>query len=200
MWQHLSKLTGYDSNPDYFTGADILKEANRKFASTYLIINDNLEYVLEFRGGQILVDGATIETVRNIQPWMPEAGIYKCGELSHIYLHRLPKRQWLKSFSLNNNYAFIEVNDHPREFNIHAMYEDWRDNTKQDRNWMFKHNYLIYKFHVVGKVDKNNIKIEVTDSNFLQEILDKWNKHFAITLTGKPLGQDLDANLNTPNW
>lgn len=205
MLQLLSKLTGYDSDPEYFSSSEIFKEANRKFSNTYLIINDNLEWIESFSFDGITVYGenySTITDVSSIKTWMPEPGCYKLDENLLIYLFRKPRRQWLKSFSLGNNYDTMTVYSKTHQDIKHAqikeIYKDWKNNQVVDRNWVVHKAYLIYKFHVVGKW--SDTVIQVLDKNFYQEVVDKWGKHFNIVLVKNSLDHTAEGNLNTPNW
>lgn len=203
MLQLLSKLTGFDSDPEYFSSAGLYKEANRKFGGTYLIINDSLRYVKEFIEGEdyILADNTTI-SVQTIKAWMPEPGCYKYDENSYLYLYRKPRRQWLKSFCLGQNYDYIPIygskTQELTDTNIKNIYLDWKQNPDLNKDWKIIKNYIVYKFHVVGKLVGSTIV--VLDNNFYQEIVDRWNKDFNITLAKEPQNHGVVENVNTPSW
>lgn len=200
MKQLLLKLTGFDSNPDYFTHTEVIKEANRKFSQTWLIINGSLELVSEFSHDTInvIVDGENkiIYDVDSIEIWMPEPGIYPISKDKYVYLHRIPKRQWLKSFSPYQNYSAIPIGSANEvtvfsSKHIDFMFNNW-EHSKSD-NWLCLNDYIIYKFHVVGKV-LDGMTIQVTDTAFYQEIFEKWHRNFQITLAKWPLGPDQDES------
>lgn len=203
MLQLLSKLTGFDSDPDYFSSTGLYKEANRKFGGTYLIVNNELKYVQEFVLNEnfILSDNVPI-SVQTIEAWMPEPGCYKHDENSYLYLYRKPKRQWLKSFSLGNNYDYVHIYGdvtYPlNDTNIKHIYLDWEQNPDLNRDWKIIKNYIVYKFHVVGKLLGSTIV--VLDNNFYQEIVDKWNNNFKIILSKEPQNLGVAEKPNIPNW
>lgn len=203
MLQLLSKLTGFDSDPDYFTSSGLYKEANRKFGGTYLIVNDSLSYVDEFvMGENYILSRNTPIPVQTLEVWMPEPGCYKYDKDSYLYLYRKPRRQWLKSFSIGNNYELIKIYGKKTgvltDTNIKNIFLDWKQNPDLNKDWKIIKNYIVYKFHVVGKLLGSTIV--VLDNNFYQEIVDKWHKNFSITLTKVHQSHEVAENANIPNW
>ena len=198
MLQLLSKLTGF--NEDFFSHSEIIKEANRKFGDTWLIINGEPKYVISFEGDYIRLttgDGQTMlpqELVQSIEPWMPEPGIYQTGN-GYIYLHRLPRRQWLKSFSLGNNYSYQVIMDF-NELEVPDMYHYWKEREESSQDWIFIQRFIIYKFHVVGYCS-NLATITVTDEAFYSEVFDKWHKHYKIIVGKQHQDPAADASSNT---
>lgn len=186
--QHICKLTGFDG--DNFSWIEIIKEANRKFASTYMLVNDKLEYIETFKEDSLRTIDETVilyETIYSLKAWMPKAGIYKLGE-TFVYLCRLPKRQWLKSFSLHNNYKIFHFTTLKHvELDIEALYYDSLERfsaISKDREWLIYNNQIVYKYHVVGILKSNLYSdiIYITDPKFYQEVHDKWSKQFKIML------------------
>lgn len=197
MLQILSKLTGF--NASFFTITEVVKEANRKFGQTWLIINDKIMPISSFGSDYIEVTNLGIipgSQISSIKPWMPEPGIYLNSEddRKFLYLHRIPKRQWLKSFSIGNNYDHRHITDYEK-INVPIIYEYWKNYQDTDLDWLFIDKYLVYKIHVVGKV--YNKTITVTDEAFYSEVFDKWHKLYNITLTKAPQGPEVDASSKT---
>lgn len=198
----LLKLTGYDSNPNFFTIGETLKEANRKFANTYLQINNKLRYVLSFGESRLVIlnengleSTEKYENIDSLEPWMPEPGIYKTEDYGFIYLHRTPKRQWLKSFSLDNNYTYISITEGKalEQQHIQSIYNDWK--THGTRDWIQYQHYIIYKFHIIGYL--KNEELCVTDPSFYEETVQTWSKIYHITLLKNPPNHVQGGNSNT---
>ena len=189
--QCLYKLTGFEEN--LFEPNDVINEANRKFAKTYLIINNKLRYIDSFTDSYILLrDGNSYEydDIISIKPWMPKPGIYMSNNLL-FYLYRLPKRQWLKSFAYGENYNAIPLHkDCYLDFlDINQVFKYSKSilpahGIYKDRQWAIYKNQLVFKYHVVGKLEEGSWenKIVVTDPTFYQEVHDTWKTEFSINL------------------
>lgn len=181
MWQQLSKLTGFNS--DLFTANETVKEASRKFVGTWCVINGELNLIQDITPEGILTNNTNFEPedIETIETWMPETGIYE-SEKSYYFLNRLPKKQWKKSFAAGENYEITPIFVKKQRTNsIPGLFDDERNNPDIDRNWILVHDFLIYKFHVVGKATYGIIT--VLDHNFYQEVKDKWHKRYQIILT-----------------
>jgi hypothetical protein len=187
MLQILSKLTGF--NLDYFTHSEIVKEANRKFSQTWLIVNGEILWVNNFGVDYLECNqGMLLEhQVQSITAWMPEPGIYPSNKENdeYLYLHRIPRRQWLKSFSMGQNYDYKPLTPIDT-IEVKALYNYWKLTQEEegDKNWLFTQKFLVYKIHVVGYIV--DLTIVVTDAAFYSEVFDKWHKHYKIILA-KPL-------------
>lgn len=186
----ISNITGFDK--ETFTPIEIFKEANRKFAETYMIVNDELMQVSSFNYNDhcLKTSSSTIygDDVFSIKPWMPQAGIYKTKKDSYVYLYRLPRRQWLKSISLGNNYDAFFLHNYMNATNaiLNPIYTFSKVDNEIDetRNWLVLNKQVIFKYHKVGEIQETNWPfIKVIDKRFFQEVYDKWNKQYSITTT-----------------
>lgn len=189
MQHFLSNITGFDL--ETFTPSEIFKEANRKFNETHIIINEGLVLVNSFNAEEncIKTNNGDIyaDDLFSIKPWMPKAGIYKVKKDTYVYLSRLPRRQWLKSISLGNNYMAFYLHDYSSAHKSEVLKQIYLLSTidkeiDESRNWLLTNRQIIFKYHKVAEIlDTSWPCIKVTDIRFHQEVYDKWNKQYTVT-------------------
>ena len=187
MLQELSKITGFD--PKNFTKSSIIQEAAKKFNYTYLVINGKCQLVKDIISSGIDADDFyRPEDIESIEIWMPKAGIYQYNLNHYLYLYRLPRRQWLKSLSLESNYSIICLHENAVDdlrmgdvYNLSKLSTPVIDSTRQ---WLIYKNKVMFKTHIVAELANNKwgTIMRVTDPMFYQEVLDKWKKQYPITL------------------
>jgi hypothetical protein len=87
----------------------VIEEANHKFSDTIMRINGKLWWIEGIRNNSIEVcedpredeyETLTSAKVKSIKPWIPLTGIYIFRD-NPLYLRRIVKRQWKKSFCWN---------------------------------------------------------------------------------------------------
>ena len=151
-------------------------EANKKLIDTYIFINDELVYLKEIGEGTGTVIVEDLEhrvlkrmKVSTIKVFLPETGIYPLEKGGFVFLTRLPKKQWHKSFT-TNNYSFLCVNckkDSKTILNISKSkrYILYVDSDKQ----------IYYLTRCIGYI-KNAQEVVCTNLNFKQELKD-WIKY-----------------------
>jgi hypothetical protein len=84
------------------------EEAKKKLEGTYMIVNGTLEYVRElFINSSQLVsydkrtDESSLINVHTLEVFLPEAGLYPLNSGNIVFLQKVPKRQWMKSYTEN---------------------------------------------------------------------------------------------------
>ena len=170
-----------------FSASEIIQEANKKFGGTFVIVNGELTQLQSINDSVLYTYGKALaeDEVESFEPWMPKAGIYHSDINDFVYLYRLPRRQWLKSFAFDSNYRWIKLTKHfPSPTNIFSL-ENVPSNAVDDsRQWLFKDKNLIFKWLKVGEIVTNEWvdTIKVTEPIFYQEVFDKWHKQYKIIL------------------
>jgi len=101
-----------------------------------------------------------------------------------IYLYRLPKRQWIKSFSIGANYNALVLQQETAD----TPPTSW--NTVFTADHVYQKETIIYKDIVylhwlpVGKVIDDTIF--VSNKNFIEEVKELWSPQFQIILDANP--------------
>lgn len=186
MLQILSNLTGFSLND--FEPSEVVKEFSRKYLDTWVEINGKLEQIILVHSNKIStnVNEYYSHEVKSIEVWMPPAGIYHTGINSFVYLYRLPKRQWLKSFSLYNNYHYIDITKTNPGLGIRNLWDFTTldtDSIDSSRQWLFDKGKVVFKWLEVGEFYEDWVKgIKVTQPLFYQEVLDKWQPQYKISM------------------
>lgn len=85
---------------------DPLDEVKRKLSRTWMIVNGELKFIREFfiNDGLVVVeddltDKQSTIIVKTLDIFLPEAGLYPIANGNILYINKIPKRQWLKSYS-----------------------------------------------------------------------------------------------------
>jgi len=154
---------------------DPLDEARKKLQDTYMVVNGKILYIKEFFTGtnQLLSinedtgDGTLID-VLTLDVFLPEAGLYQLSSGNLLCLSKIPKRQWLKSFSRTyyNSDVLGTVTQETRPI-LDILYQKPQ---KIAVNSIGNIYFLQTKIGVV----KNAKEFICLDLNFAQELID-WN-------------------------
>ena len=186
MLQQIADLVEFDR--ERFSEDQILEDFNHKFHNSVLKIDgqfltaslankkNGIVFLHAFnnKGEELAITKAkTIEKVR------PPTGLYSSPK-GLLYLHRIPKRQWIKSFSLNNNYRVIALKK-GKEGSIPAVFDTILvDTPTYAKESMIYDNDVYLHWAKVGKVV--NDTLYVTNKNFFEEIKELWNQQYQIIL------------------
>jgi len=116
MLNKIADLVEFDL--DRFSPDQVIEDFNHKFSGSILKINDKYYKVdtARYKNGAVILYLYTqegkeiiITQAHSIERVTPKTGLY-ASDNGLLYLYRMPKRQWIKSLSIGNNYR-IEVLD-----------------------------------------------------------------------------------------
>lgn len=156
-------------------------EAEKKFAKTYMLVNGEIVYVAGFNWNEQCLltstpnGGVLSYEVDSLEVFLPETGIYLLNikkDVIPVFIQKIPKRQWLKSFS-NSFYRMTHLSNGTEIKVNNVVYLDLvkgRIPIYVDRNQDIWHSYLR-----VGYI-KNSTTLVCTNKLFEQELKDWW-KH-----------------------
>ncbi len=193
MLQQIADLVEFDLKR--FSEAQILEDFNHKFAGSILKIDGYYikTEILEKRAKTLVLhtfdkEGLSIEIkfLRTIEKVQPKTGLY-ASDYGLLYLNRKPKRQWIKSLSLGNNYEVHILQKGNKEVFPDVWNTVLVDNTRYAKETIIYKDIVYLHWLKVGKVF--NDTIHVTNKKFIEEIKELWNPQYQIIL---------DANLPQP--
>jgi hypothetical protein len=164
------------------TGAIALHEANKKLINTVMFLNGELKYIIEFHWDHnkvsfldynAMVEGGnhSIGIVKSLEIFMPETGIYSSSELGYIYINKVPKKQWSKSFS-EAGYILYTLAKKATKLN---SYIQWRNilnltSFKKVDIIVDKEKNIFYHNHFIGVIGEDRVICK--NELFTQEIKD----------------------------
>jgi hypothetical protein len=150
-------------------------EAEKKLRHTWMFVNDELQYIQEFQDSNIVlvVDTITNKTskvkVKTLEVWLPEAGVYPLPNGNFVLLTKLPKRQWLKSFS-DTYYRMSLFGEKDQKDSMHKQLAKVKK-----QNIYVDHNKFIWWWDTkIGHVSSSH-SLKCTNQHFSQELVD-WCK------------------------
>jgi hypothetical protein len=108
----MNKLnTALEQIMDLEYGEVLRTEVSRKLTNTIMLVNGVLFYITEFIFTDGVVIGYSLESLRSdksitvrvstLYVFIPEAGLYVTDKGSYLYISKIPKKQWYKSFNEN---------------------------------------------------------------------------------------------------
>lgn len=193
MLQQIADLVEFDLAR--FSEAQVLEDFNHKFAGSILKIDGSYikTEILEKRAKTFVLHSfdrkglpIEIKSLNTIEKVQPKTGLY-ASDYGLLYLNRKPKRQWIKSLSLGNNYETHTLVTAHLEIGPNLWNTVLADNTKYAKETIIYKNIVYLHWLKVGKVF--NDTIHVTNKKFTEEIKELWNPQYQIIL---------DVNLPQP--
>lgn len=193
MLQQIAELIDFD--PKVFIGQQIVEDFNHKFQKSILKIDGkhHIISILEDRkvrcGVELILhtldaygDAHTVKHINRIERVLPQTGLYSSNK-GLLYLYRLPKRQWIKSLSINNNYKTF-ILDHGDQGEAPDIWDTVLiDNPTYAKETLIYKNNVYLHWKKVGKIQDS--KIYVTNEKFFEEIKELW-KQYPIILGAAP--------------
>lgn len=189
MLQQIADLVEFDL--DRFSENQVIEDFNHKFNRAILKIDgaylkvSHLEarpkglslYTFDKKGEEVVIKGAN-----SIEKVLPKTGLYS-SPYGLLYLYRLPKRQWIKSLSLGNNYNIHVLATGLKE-EMPSIYDTVLvDKPTYDKESVIYKNIVYLHWKKVGKLVHDTIV--VTKEKFIEEIKELWNQQYQITLDVK---------------
>jgi len=157
-----------------------LQEAQKKLHDTYLVVNDVLVYVKEISETSIRGFDNTYQdklyvgdAVNSINAFLPDSGVYEVPKCGIIFLTKIPRKQWKKSFS-TDFYSISGENAGDAIFKIYSC-------NLSPVNFYISKNHLWYLKKKIGDVVAQTIHLK--DDDYRQELIDltkrtpKWRKY-----------------------
>lgn len=178
-----------------FSEAQVLEDFNHKFHNSILKIDGTyikVSHLAKQAKGPILYafdkegNEIPIKALTTIEKVLPKTGLY-ASDYGLLYLNRKPKRQWIKSLSIGNNYETHILVNANKEIGPNLWNTVLADNTKYAKETIIYKDIVYLHWLKVGKVFNNTI--HVTNKKFIEEIKELWNPQYQIIL---------DANLPQP--
>lgn len=189
MLQEIAELIDFD--PKVFIEQQIVEDFNHKFQNSILKIDGkhHIISILEKNAGKLVLltldaygDAHTVKHINRIERVLPQTGLYSSNK-GLLYLYRLPKRQWIKSLSINNNYKTFILN-HGDQGEAPDIWDTVLiDNPTYAKETLIYKNNVYLHWKKVGKIQDS--KIYVTNKNFFEEIKELW-KPYPIILGAVP--------------
>lgn len=193
MLQQIADLVEFDLNR--FSEGQVLEDFNHKFQNSILKIDGTyikVSHLAKQAKGRILYafdkegNEIPIKTLTTIEKVLPKTGLYS-SDYGLLYLNRKPKRQWVKSLSIGNNYETHILVNANKEIGPNIWNTVLADNIKYAKETIIYKDIVYLHWLKVGKVFGNTI--HVTNKKFIEEIKELWNPQYQIIL---------DANLPQP--
>jgi hypothetical protein len=164
------------------SGEIALHEANKKLVNTVMFLNGELKYILEFHWDynkvsfldyNTLVKGGNpiLGIVKSLEVFMPETGLYSSSEFGYIYINKVPKKQWAKSFS-EIGYTLYAL---AKKVTKASAYIQWGNilnltSFKKVDIIVDKEKSIFYHNHFIGVLGED--KVICSNELFTQEIKD----------------------------
>jgi len=164
------------------SGDIALHEANKKLVNTVMFLNGKLEYIVEFYwdfnkvsyfnyDSLIHSGGPIVTVVKSLEVFMPETGLYSSSELGYIYINKIPKKQWAKSFS-EAGYVLCTL---VKKFTELSPCIQWRNvlnltSFKKVDIIVDEEKNIFYHNHFIGTLGED--KVICSNELFTQEIKD----------------------------
>jgi hypothetical protein len=151
-------------------------EASKKLQNTWMFVNDELQFVKEFLDNNcVCIRNFTTEKtekvkVRTLDVWLPEAGVYALSSGNHVLITKLPKRQWLKSFS--DSYYRMSLFGNKDQKG--SLYKEASKSKKQNI-YVDQDKYIWWWDVKIGFVNSSH-SLKCTNQHYEQELRD-WNRN-----------------------
>lgn len=156
-------------------------EAKKKLHNTYMVVNGAIWFVkeLDFASGCALCTASTKSPkyskikVDTLSTWLPETGLYPLTNGVAVLIVKLPKRQWLKSYS-DTYYSmkFVGQSELPVDPSFSTCHQVYL--SKKTSIFVDASGFIYYFDKKIGYVKDSNTLV-CTDSKFLQELKD-WER------------------------
>jgi hypothetical protein len=182
MLNKIADLVEFDR--ERFSEAQIIEDFNHKFHRSILKIDGEYRTVslLQSRARGLTLDVFNekgdelgIKYLKTIEKVLPATGLYS-SDKGLLYLYRIPRRQWVKSLSLNQNYKVQMIERGPMG-EVPSIYDTVLvDNPRYAKESLIHNNNVYLHWKRVGKV--KNGALVVTNKNFLEEIKELWNTQY----------------------
>lgn len=156
-----------------------LTEAHKKLAETYMFVNGELSLVFDLTSsnkiGVYLKNGDKSyildKNIQTLDVWLPETGLYFDSKGSLIYVSKVPKRQWLRSYSPNfYNSIHVETKNGVKWTSLSDVAKSKKHDIAVDSRGNIWHHTM-----KIGYV-KDSQTYTCTNQMFKQELID-WNNH-----------------------
>jgi hypothetical protein len=150
-------------------------EASKKLQNTWMFVNEEIQFVKEFLDNNCIyiknytTDKTEKVKVKTLDVWLPEAGIYALSSGNHVLITKLPKRQWLKSYS-DSYYRMALYGDKYQKGSIHKE----ASKSKKQNIYVDEHKYIWWWDTPIGHVNNSN-SIKCTNQHYSQELKDWLN-------------------------
>lgn len=155
---------------------DPTDEARKKLERTWMVVNGELLFIKEFFFDDSCVftqDPGTGEDiaviVETLDVFLPEAGLYPIANGNILYINKIPKRQWLKSY--HDSFYTCKVIGSVR--NATPVLPQIVGKNKQDIA-VDKNQGIWYWDTLIGHV-KDSMSIICINTMFKQELID-WSR------------------------
>lgn len=155
-------------------------EAKKKLTGTWMWCDGTIQYIRAFLDNTHI---STIDTVTNegknllvkdLKVWLPETGIYPFANGDWIYLQKLPKRQWLRSFS--ESFYEIQLKETKQKLKKDSKYYIKElANSKKVDIYVTPEKLIYWRNICIGHI-KNEEELVCTNTHFSQELID-WSKN-----------------------
>lgn len=195
MLKQIAEFIDYDV--DRFSEGDILTEFDHKYRGSYIKLNNTLGKFIKFTLGKgIYFRNSTtgiesiVKHIDSIEAYHPKTGLYM-NKGSLVYLHRMPNRQWIKSFSPGNNYtaywlSFGDIED------VATLLSN--PDTEYAEESIIHNNKIYLLWKEVGVANTAARNIHLYNDTFIEEIRELW-KQYRVTLDAPPQQKPMDENL-----
>jgi hypothetical protein len=164
------------------TGDIALHEANKKLVNTVMFLNGKLEYIIEFHWDfnkvsylnydSLVKEGDPLNVaVKSLEVFMPETGLYSSSEFGYIYINKVPKKQWAKSFS-EAGYMLYALVKKATKVNTYIQWKNILNLTsfKKVDIIVNEEKEIFYHNHFIGVLVED--KVICSNELFTQEIKD----------------------------
>jgi hypothetical protein len=153
------------------------EEANKKLVDTIMFVNGKLEHILKFYVPEniVLVRDYNLccevqKTVKTLEVYLPEAGVYPSPKGYYVIITKIPKRQWLKSFS--TSFYSVDIVGGDVETN-NVLTEISK--VKKCNIFVTSQGYIFYWKQIIGYIQDSKTII-CTNKAFKQELID-WDRN-----------------------
>lgn len=172
-------IKGLEKIMDLDDGETFRSEVSRKLTNTVMIINGSLVLVTDFMYNQCVIIGYDLKAVKNDRPvefkvnsievFTPESGLFVTEEGYYLYITKIPKKQWFKSFC-DPAYTVIRLNGNLQQDTV-----SWRQvlgiKSLEKKNIILAKNGNIF-YHDLNVGSVLGDKVICNNSLFKQELID----------------------------
>lgn len=155
-------------------------EFNGKYVGSIVLINDKSYELVHNLTSSYLETSNTYyanEKVHSIKAVHPKVGLYTIGE-NLIYVYKLQKRQYTKSFCLDQTHKMVLLDSGPIPYKT----EDLFSHGKYHGETAEHKGYLWIRWKPVAEISHELKKIVVTNNAFTPEIEELWNRQLRYSL------------------
>lgn len=182
-----------DFNPKMHDDNKIINEFIHKYENTYLWINNKLTKIVSILQNPdtgIWELNENILNIESIREFTPKTGLYFDNNWL-IYLYRVPKRQWKKSFAFKENYDAIILQPKKTILSSKTLVNFITDkNTDYAKESAIYNNNVYLHTVTVGTVDRKTLLIQ---DRYQKEIEELWKQYKVISVANhlqKPLDNE----------